>query len=106
MSKRTTESIVKSSPEWGELEGWLRGRRHQRTTNVVESPFAALRLRPDAAKRFKRVDRVISVIWKILMVAESRFRRLKATELMKDVYLGTVYEDGIVIKPTPEKVAT
>ena len=25
MSKRTTETIVKSSPEWGELEGWLRG---------------------------------------------------------------------------------
>ena len=25
MSKRTTERIVKSSPEWGELERWLRG---------------------------------------------------------------------------------
>ncbi len=49
--------------------------RHLRTTNVVESPFAALRLRTDAAKRFKRVDRAIAVIWKMLMVAESRFRR-------------------------------
>ena len=29
-------------------------RRHLRTTNVVELPFAALRLRTDAAKRFKR----------------------------------------------------
>ena len=29
--------------------------RHLRTTNVVESPFAALRLRTDAAKRFKKV---------------------------------------------------
>ena len=34
-----------------------------------------------AAKRFKRVDRAIAVIWKMLMVAESRFRRLKALEL-------------------------
>ena len=25
MSKRTTESIVKSSPGWDELEDWLRG---------------------------------------------------------------------------------
>ena len=29
---------------------------HLRTTNPVESPFAALRLRTDAAKRYKRVD--------------------------------------------------
>lgn len=39
------------------------------------------------------------------MVAESRFRKLKAPGLMRDVYLGAVYRDGIVIKPTPEKVA-
>ena len=79
--------------------------RHLRTTNVVESPFATLRLRTDAAKRFKRVDRAIAVIWKMLMVAESRFRRLKAPELMKDVYLGATYKDGTVIETEPEKVA-
>ena len=79
--------------------------KHVRTTNVVESPFATLRLRTDAAKRFKRVDRAIAVIWKMLLVAESRFRRLKAPELMRDVYLGAVYKDGIVVEPTPEKVA-
>ena len=72
-----------------------------RTTNVVESTFAALRLRTNAANRFKRVDRAIAAIWKILMVAESRFRRLKAPELMKDVYLAAVYKDGIAIEPTP-----
>ena len=79
--------------------------RHLRTTNVVESPFAALRLRTEAAKRFKRMDRAIAVIWKMLMVAESRFRRLKAPELMKDVSLGAIYKDGIIVEPTPEKVA-
>ena len=52
--------------------------RHLRTTNPVESPFAALRLRTDAARRYKRVDRAIAVIWKMLMVAEKRFRRLQA----------------------------
>ena len=36
--------------------------RHIRTTNPVESPFTALRLRTDAAKRYKRVDRAIAVI--------------------------------------------
>ena len=31
---------------------------------------------------------------------ERRFRRLKAPELMKDVYLRAVYKDGIVTEPT------
>ena len=34
-------------------EHWV----HLRTTNIVESPLAALRLRTDTAKRYKRVDR-------------------------------------------------
>ena len=79
--------------------------RHVRTTNPVESPFAALRLRTDAAKRYKRVDRAIAVIWKMLMVAEGRFRRLKAPALMKVVYQGARYKDGVVINTMPEKVA-
>ena len=79
--------------------------RHLRTTNPVESPFAALRLRTDAARRYKRVDRAIAVIWKMLMVAEKRFRRLQAPELMKDVYLGVRYVDGIAAEATAEKVA-
>ena len=79
--------------------------RHLRTTNPVESPFAALRLRTDAARRYERVDRAIAVIWKMLMVAEKRFRRLQAPELMKDVYLGAKYMDGIAVDATAEKVA-
>lgn len=38
--------------------------RHLRTTNPVESPFAALRLRTDAAKRYQKVDNATAVIWK------------------------------------------
>ena len=83
------------------IERW----RHTRTTNPVESPFARLRLRTDAAKRYKRVDRAIAVIWKMLMVAESRFRRLKASELMRDVYQVAKYNDGVVINTMAEKVA-
>ena len=58
-----------------------------------------------AAKRYKRVDRAIAVIWKMLMVAEGRFRRLKAPELIEDVYLGAQYADGIAIESTAEMVA-
>ena len=81
-------------------EHWV----HLRTTNPVESPFAALRLRTDAAKRYKRVDRM-AVMWKMLMIAEQRFRRLKAPELMEEVYLGAQYVDGIAAEATLEEVA-
>ena len=79
--------------------------QHLRTTNPVESPFASLRLRTDAAKRYKRVDRAIAVIWKMLLVVEQRFRRLNAPELMKDVYDGEKYEDGVAIQTTEEAAA-
>jgi transposase-like protein len=54
--------------------------RHLRTTNVVESPFATVRLRTTAAKRFKNVDSATAMIWTILQMAEKTFRRLNAPE--------------------------
>jgi transposase-like protein len=69
-------------------EHWV----HIRTVNVVESPFAALRLRTDVAKRS---DRLSAVIWKMLMVAERRFRRLNAPHLLAKVYAGVRYVDGV-----------
>ena len=62
--------------------------KHLRTTNVVESPFAALRLRTDAAKRYKKVANATAVTWKMLLIAEQRFRKLDAPEKPKEVYLG------------------
>ena len=72
--------------------------RHLRTSNVVESPFAALRLRTDAAKRYKRVGNATAVIWKMLMLAEQRFRRLDAPEKMKLVYPGFSFKEGVEAK--------
>jgi len=45
--------------------------QHLRTTNPVESPFSALRLRTDAAKRYKKVNNATALIWKMLLVAFS-----------------------------------
>jgi transposase-like protein len=36
--------------------------RHLRTTNIIESPLAAVRLRTTAAKRFKRVENATALI--------------------------------------------
>ena len=40
----------------------------------------------------------------MLMVVEQRFRRLNAPEMMKAVYDGEKYEDGVAIQ-TAEEVA-
>ena len=64
-----------------------------------------MRLRTDDAKRYKRVDRATAVIWKMLMVAEKRFRRLKASELMRDLYDGAQYVDGVRFHTTTEEIA-
>jgi transposase-like protein len=69
--------------------------KHLRTTNPVESPFAALRLRTDAAKRYKKVSSATAVIWKMLLVAEQRFRKLDAPEKMKQVFLSVEFQDGV-----------
>lgn len=69
--------------------------RHLRTTNVVASPFGAARLRTSAAKRFKKVAAATAIIWKRLQVAERTFRRLNAPELLRAVYAGAQYVDGI-----------
>jgi transposase-like protein len=69
--------------------------KHLRTTNPVESPFAALRLRTDAAKRYKKVSSATAVIWKMLLVAEQRFRKLDAPDKMKQLFLGVEFEDGV-----------
>ncbi len=60
--------------------------RHLRTTNIVESPFASVRLRTNAAKRYKKVVAASALIWRTLMVAEKRFRRLNAPHLLHVVY--------------------
>jgi putative transposase len=68
--------------------------KHLRTTNVVESPFASVRLRTQASKRFKKVESATALIWKVLRVAESRFRKLNAPELMQSVYESVEFVDG------------
>jgi hypothetical protein len=74
-------------------------------TNVVESPFAAVRLRTAAAKRFKKVENATAVIWKTLLVAEQSFRRLDAPELLPEVAEGVMYVDGVRPKRGNKKVA-
>lgn len=69
--------------------------KHIRTTNVIESPFAAVRLRTGAAKRFKKVENATALIWKMLLVVQQHFRKLNAPHLLAEVHAGVAYHDGV-----------
>ncbi|HMS84470.1 MAG TPA: IS256 family transposase [Nitrospira sp.] len=72
--------------------------RHLRTTNIVESPFASVRLRTDASRCYKRVEGAKAIIWKMLRVAERSWRKLNAPELLPLVASGMPFKDGIRLK--------
>ena len=63
----------------------------------IESPFAAVRLRTDAAKRYKKVANAEALIWKI-MIAEKKFRRLDTPHLLGEVYKGKKFVNGVAVK--------
>jgi putative transposase len=78
--------------------------KHVRTTNVVESPFATVRLRTTAAKRYKKVKNATAVIWKTLLVAEKSFRKLNAPELLAEAAEGVKYVNGIRVNKGKNRV--
>ena len=97
--QRSAESARALERDWERMVAFYQFPRehwkHLRTSNPVESPFAAVRLRTAAAKRFKKVENATAVIWKTLLIAEKTFRRLDAPELLADVASGVVYINGV-----------
>lgn len=81
--------------------------QHIRTTNIVESPFSAIRLRTNASRRFKKVASAKAMIWKLMTVAEQNWRKLNAPELCTELYDGTVFKDGetVIVVKSPEAIA-
>lgn len=105
--KKAVETLLR---DWDRLvtfysypkEHWI----HLRTTNIVESPFSAVRLRTDASRRYKRVEAARAMIWKLMGVAEKGWRRLNAPELLKDVHAGKRFDDGLaIVEVRSEKMA-
>jgi putative transposase len=109
--KLAPKAVERLADDWERLVTFYQFPRehwpHLRTSNVVESPFATVRLRTTAAKRFKKVENATALIWKLLQVAESTFRRLKGAELLPAVYAGVPYLDGVKqpVKPAQKLAA-
>ena len=62
-------------------------------------------VRDHAAKRFQKVANATAMIWRMLMVAESRFRRLRAPALVQEVHRGVQFENGVRVKHITREAA-
>ncbi len=80
--------------------------KHLRTTNLVKSPLAQVRRRPNAAQRDQRVENAEAIIGKCWLAAEPTFRTLNGAELVPVVQQGVPYVDGKpVASPVTEEWA-
>ena len=84
-------------------EHWV----HLRTTNPLESVFSAVRLRTDAARRMKRRDSALYLVYKVVRRLGDRWRPLYGGKnLMKLLMDGARFEDGVLVElPPNEEVA-
>ena len=59
--------------------------KHLRTTNPVESTFSTMRLRTDAAKRFRTARSGLHLIFKLFQRYQKTWSSISAAEKLRDV---------------------
>jgi putative transposase len=83
--------------------------KHLRTSNVVESPFATVRLRQRVTKGPGSRNKGLTMAFKLLEMAQQRWRRLNGSELLPLVREGAKFVDGVRVeretKPEEERIA-
>lgn len=60
---------------------------HLRTTNVIESPFASVRLRTNAARRFKKTKSGVYLVYEVMLRLQRNWRRLHSAHLCGTIAL-------------------
>ena len=71
---------------------------HLRSTNIVESPFATVRLRTVKTKGCGSVMATLTMVFKLLQSAEKHWISLRSKEKVADVFNGIKFEDGIKVE--------
>ena len=69
--------------------------RHRRTTNIIESPFATVRLRQRVTKGAGSRMKALMLAFKLLAMAEERWRKVNGSELLPLVRAGVRFVDGV-----------
>ena len=82
-------------------EHWL----HLRTGNVIESPFATVRLRQRVTKGAGSRTKGLLMAFQLLAMAERRWRRINAPRLVPLVRAGIGFRDGVAVERGPARRA-
>ena len=69
--------------------------KHLRTTNVIESPFATVRLRQRVTKGAGSRTKGLLMAYKLLRMAAERWRRVDGSQLLPLVRAGVKFTDGV-----------
>ncbi len=69
--------------------------RHLRTTNVIESPFATVRFRQRVTKGAGSRTKGLLMAFKLLDMAQLRWRRVNGAKELPAVRAGATYIDGV-----------
>ena len=72
--------------------------KHLRTTNVIESPFATVRLRTRVTKGAGSRHKALIMAFKLLNMAQGRWRRLDGHHKLSLVRGGVTFVDGIQLE--------
>jgi putative transposase len=75
-------------------EHWL----HIRTSNPIESAFATVRLRQRITKGAGSRQRGLTMAFKLLEMAQLRWRRLNGAELLPLVRAGVLFNNGVQVE--------
>jgi putative transposase len=67
--------------------------KHLRSTNVIESPFATVRLRTNAARRMRSARSGLHLVFKLLERCEQNWQRISHPEKLKQVKLAAAAND-------------
>lgn len=69
-----------------------------KTTNPIESVFATVKLRTNAARRIRSPRSALYLIFQLFQRAQQHWRRLNAPQLIVKVLEGVTFENGIEVK--------
>ena len=68
---------------------------HLRTTNPIESTFATVRLRTAKTRGCLSRETMLTMVFRLSLSAEKRWRRLRGFHYLADVVRGVQFQDGI-----------
>ncbi len=69
--------------------------KHVRSTNPIESTFATVRLRTTKTKGCLSRKTALAMVFKLLLSARKKWRRLNGSDHLAEVIQGVRFEDGI-----------